>query len=238
MFLNLEDFIIELNNLKNTGWIKTHRSGSTGIGFTFESLMGIKENNAGLPDFMDYEIKSGRLNSSSMLTLFTLSPKPARSNTYLREKYGYLSPEYEYPKKVLHATLSTQRFTDVGGKHKLKLLVEDDKIFVISEKEKECIFWERETIRKAFDKKIKNKIIYIKADSTGLGSEECFWFKEGYIVSGFDFDSFINLVECGKIFVDLRIGQYKNGKTHDHGTAFRIKASDQIELFKDIKIIL
>ena len=42
--------------------------------------------------------------------------------------------------------------------------------------------------------------------------------------------------ESGKIYVDLRIGQYHDGKnkgkTHDHGTGFRIKESDQPLLFK------
>ena len=42
--------------------------------------------------------------------------------------------------------------------------------------------------------------------------------------------------ETGKIYVDLRIGQYHNGKnkgkTHDHGTGFRIREIDQPLLFK------
>ena len=45
-----------------------------------------------------------------------------------------------------------------------------------------------------------------------------------------------SLLEEGKIYVDLRIGQYHDGKnkgkTHDHGTGFRIKESDQPLLFK------
>lgn len=42
----------------------------------------------------------------------------------------------------------------------------------------------------------------------------------------------IELLEQGRIYIDLRIGQYANGKTHDHGTGFRIREIDQPKLFK------
>jgi hypothetical protein len=55
-------------------------------------------------------------------------------------------------------------------------------------------------------------------------------------LSSFDYDAFVALLEQGKIYVDLRIGQYhdgaKEGQTHDHGTGFRIKEIDQPLLFK------
>lgn len=238
MILDLEDFKNKFIVLKNLGWIKTLRSGSTGIGYTLETLLNIPENNIGAPDFLDYELKAGRINSSSMLTLFTLAPQPARSNSYLRDKYGYISTEYENERKVLHTTLTTQRFSDVTQTKKLKLISSYDRLSISSDIEIENIYWDREHIKKAFDKKIKNKIMYIKAEAQGSGSDEHFLYKEAYIVSGFDFDSFMLLVESGKIFVDLRIGQYKNGKTHDHGTAFRIRAIDQILLFKHIDQII
>ena len=40
-----------------------------------------------------------------------------------------------------------------------------------------------------------------------------------------------------KIFVDLRIGQYPDGRTHDHGTGFRIKENDHHLLFKVVRRI-
>ena len=59
---------------------------------------------------------------------------------------------------------------------------------------------------------------------------------KAYEVSGFDYDAFVSLLEQGKIYIDLRIGQYhseaKGGQTHDHGTGFRIKEYDESLLFK------
>lgn len=237
MIETLEDFIREYTKIKEMGWIRTHRSGSTGIGKTLEDLLGIPENNLDEPDFGEYELKSCRINSQSMLTMFTRAPQPARANTYLREKYGYSSNVYDNDEKVLHSTLSADRFTPIAdtGK-KLKICCKEDGIYIESQDGIENIFWSRDTLKKCFEKKYKNKFVYAKAFNRGTGAEEEFQFVDAYQVSGFDYDAFIRLLEAGKIYVDLRIGQYHSGKnkgkTHDHGTGFRIKESDQPLLFK------
>lgn len=239
MINSLNDFIREYKKIKEMGWIKTHRSGPTGIGKTLEDLLGIEENNIDGPDFGEYELKSCRINSQSMLTMFTKTPQPPRSNTYLREKYGYSSNVYNNDEKVLHSTLTAARFVPIAdtGK-KLRIICDNEKISIASESEIENVFWDKESLRKAFEKKYKNKFIYAKAENRGTGATEEFNFIEAYEVSGFDYDAMIKLLEDGKIFVDLRIGQYPDGRTHDHGTGFRIRESDQHLLFKINKRIV
>lgn len=237
MIETLEDFIREYTRIKEMGWIRTHRSGPTGIGKTLEDLLGIPENNLDEPDFGEYELKSCRINSQSMLTMFTRAPQPARANTYLREKYGYSSNVYDNDEKVLHSTLSADRFTPIADTgNKLKICCKEDGIYIESQDGIENIFWSGDALKKCFEKKYKNKFVYAKAFNRGTGAEEEFQFVDAYEVSGFDYDAFIRLLEAGKIYVDLRIGQYHSGKnkgkTHDHGTGFRIKESDQPLLFK------
>ena len=237
MINSLNDFIAEYSKICNMGWIKTHRSGPTGIGKTLEDLLGIVENNIDGPDFGDYELKSCRLNSNSMLTMFTRAPQPAKANTYLRLKYGYSSGAYDNDEQVLHSTLSADRFTPIANTgHKLKIHCQENGIYIESEAGIENVYWSREALKKCFEKKYKNKFVYAKAQARGEGSSEEFKFIEAYRVSGFDYDAFIDLLEQGKIYVDLRIGQYHDGpnkgKTHDHGTGFRIKEIDQPLLFK------
>ena len=238
MIYTLDDFIREFERIKNMGWIRTHRSGPTGIGKTLEDLLGIPENNFDLPDFGEYELKSCRLNSNSMLTMFTLSPQPVRSNTYLRKKYGYSSNAYDNDEQVLHSTLTASRFVpiyDTGNS--LKIVCDDEKISIASQDGIEDVYWTRDRLKRAFEKKYKNKFVYVKAESRGLGANEEFLFVEAYEVSGFDYDAMIELLEEGKIFVDLRIGQYPDGRTHDHGTGFRIKENDHHLLFKVVRRI-
>lgn len=237
MITTLEDFVEEYTKIKNMGWIRTHRSGPTGIGKTLEDLLGIPENNLDQPDFGEYELKSCRIDSQSMLTMFTRTPQPPKSNTYLRKKYGYSSSVYDNEEKVLHSTLSADRFTAIADTgHQLKICCKPDGIYIESEDGMENVFWTKENLKRSFEKKYKNKFVYAKALTRGTGANEEFYFMEAYKVSGFDYEAFISLLEAGKIYVDLRIGQYhegkKKGKTHDHGTAFRIREADQPLLFK------
>ena len=168
-----------------------------------------------------------------MLTMFTRAPQPRGSNTYIRKKYGYSSNAYDNDEKVLHSTLTASRFVPIAdtGK-KLKIICDEQKITIASETEVENVFWKRDTLRKAFEKKYKNKFVYAKAECRGSGKDEEFHFIEAYEVSGFDYDAMIKLLEEGKVFVDLRIGQYPDGRTHDHGTGFRIREVDHHLLFK------
>lgn len=239
MLVTLEDFIEKYTQIKQKGWIQTHRSGPTGIGKTLEDLLGITENNLNEPDFGDYELKSCRLHAQSMLTMFTKSPQPARANTYLRLKYGYPSSAYNNQEKVLHATLTAAHFVAIANTgHSLKIICDESKIAIASELGVENVFWDKQSLQKAFEKKYKNKFVYAKAESRGVGANEEFWFKEAYEVAGFDYAAMIALLEQGKIFIDLRIGQYPDGRTHDHGTAFRIREEDQPLLFKNIRRIV
>lgn len=236
MIHTLNDFIREYTKIVEMGWISTHRSGPTGIGKTLEDLLGIPENNIDGPDFGDYELKSCRLNSNSMLTMFTKTPQPRGAANTLRMTFGYSSDAYDNDEKVLHSTLSANRFVPIYQTgHSLKINCSDTKISIIAEDEKEYAFWTKDSLQKSFENKYKNKLIYAKAFSQGKGISEQFKFIEAYELSGFNYEAFVSLLEQGKIYIDLRIGQYhggvKNGQTHDHGTGFRIKEIDQPLLF-------
>lgn len=237
MINTLNDFIREYKKIVGMGWITTHRSGPTGIGKTLEDLLDITENNFDGPDFGDYELKSCRLNSNSMLTMFTKTPQPRGAANTLRETFGYSSDAYDNDEKVLHATLSADRYVPIANTgHQLIVVCDSDKISIVAEDKKIYAYWTRDQLKKAFEKKYKNKFVYAKALSQGTGASEQFKFTEAYEVSGFDYDAFVSLLEQGKIYIDLRIGQYhggaKDGQTHDHGTGFRIKEIDQPLLFK------
>ena len=74
--MNYNEFLKRIREIKEMGYVRSHRKGDTGIGKTLEDLLGITENNIAGPDFSIYELKSGRKDSSSMLTFFTKTPSP------------------------------------------------------------------------------------------------------------------------------------------------------------------
>lgn len=223
--LGYQEIINKLKEIKSKGYIQTRRAGDTGIGKTLEDILGIKESNIPGPNAEMIELKSARKESSSMLTLFTKSPFPRRKAiSALVEKFGYQSRK---GRKILHSTLKATSYTNIKGRKALIVGV-NDKIEIISVKGELLGYWDIETLKKVFERKLP-AILYVKADCKGSGSAEEFWFNEAWFLKGFSFDNFKELIRNGTICVDLRIGQYPNGRAHDHGTAFRI-LSDKLEL--------
>ncbi len=242
MISTLDDFIREYRKICDMGWIRTHRSGPTGVGKTLEDLLGIPENNIDGPDFGEYELKSCRIDSNSMLTLFTKTPQPKGAVNTLRSTFGYSSNAYDNDEKVLHTTLSADKYVTIANTgRELGIECSPTKISIIDRLGEPYAYWTKEELKKTIEKKYKSKFIYAFAQSRGSGKDEEFKYVEAYEVSGFDYQSFLKTLEDGNIYVDLRIGQYhggaKDGQTHDHGTGFRIKEGDQHLIFVNRRIV-
>lgn len=177
-----------------------------------------------------------------MLTLFTKTPQPRGSINRLRENFGYASGNYDNEEKVLHSTISANDFVKISDTNqKLMINCFNDRIAIVTEDGDEVAFWTRDNLQRTFENKYTGKFIYVEADSRGTGSNEEFNYIAAYEITGFNYNDFINLLEQGRIYIDLRIGQYhsgkKSGKTHDHGTAFRIAEGDYFKLFNYRQIV-
>lgn len=235
---DFNDLIKRLEEIEGMGFVKTHRRGTTGIGKTLEDLLGIEENNIPGPNAKRIELKSARKNSKSMLTLFTKSPLPVGINSVLLQRFGY------YARASggldLHTTVNALSYNTLRGGVGFIIEIHNDRVELVSqastktglsathdEKEVLC-YWDEETLKASFERKLP-KLLYVKADSKGSGNDEKFWFNEGWLLSGFDFENFLNLLKEAKILVDIRIGQYSNGRPHDHGTGFRV-SPDKLDL--------
>lgn len=202
------------------GYIKTHRAGNTGIGKTLEDILGIAENNVPGPNAAMIELKSARKNVLSMLTLFTKSPLPPNANSALLERFGYKS-ERGNDRKELHTTVNAREFNTLKGSSGFKIDIQQDRINLITVGKEIVGYWDKEILKNSFERKLP-KLLYVKADTKGIGADEEFYFNEAWLLSGFGFENFISLLKEGVILVDIRIGQYPDGRPHDHGTGFRI----------------
>jgi len=254
MTMDYSQFVQRINQIKEMGYVESNRSGDTGVGKTLEDLLGISENNIAGPDFDIYELKSGRKDSTSMLTLFTKAPMPKGANKTLLETFGYgqrktkkfnqlhvtdylVSDAHEHQlstrEKELHVTVDSKIVNSVG----LKLEVKNDRIYISNDKNV-LAYYQENDLKVAFEKKYGKKAIYVLASSKKENKKELFWFNEAYLLEGFSFENFSNLIQEGKIKLDLRIGHYPDGRPHDHGTGFRVMPKYIQECFdKVIRII-
>ena len=236
------ELIEGLKELKEKGFVKTHRSGDTGIGKTLEDLLGIEENNIQGPDGKDTELKAARKNSASMLTLFTKSPLPRGINSQLRAEYGY--PDDNHPDKLtLRTTIDSVDFNTIKGLKGFMISSKEDRIEIVSGRppvkfpDMPNPYWSKSDIENSIKKKYKKSLLYVKADFKGTGEEEEFHFNEAYLLEGFNFSKFTQSLKKGILKVDIRLGLYANGDFHDHGTGFRIKPSLLEECFSGRKVL-
>lgn len=225
-------------------WVLSNRTHDTGIGKTFEDLIGIVENNNFLADYKGVlELKSGRELSQSMVTIFTKAPTfPKRVNTILREKYGQPDAEAE-GMKTLHTTVSAVNFNTFINKLGFKLEVDEaNKRILLIIKDLQTnkiedieIYYTFEQLKKVIEKKCKY-IAHISAENKKENGKEFFKFNRAVLLSGLTFERFIDCIKKGLIVYDIRLGVYrtgeKKGKTHDHGSGFRILKNNLNQVFE------
>ncbi|MBI3576609.1 hypothetical protein HY086_01045 [Candidatus Gottesmanbacteria bacterium] len=116
--------IEKLKQIATIGWIPNARKGNQGgIGNTLEDLLGIKENNLPIPNASEWELKTQRLNSSSLTTLFHSEPSPRAVRfvpQILLPKYGWAHQEdgkkYANGEMSFRQTIHGQSRSDRGFK--------------------------------------------------------------------------------------------------------------------------
>lgn len=221
-----------LKEISDKGWIESRRHHDTGIGKTLEDLLHITENNIALPDFGVMELKSQRINTPSMLTLFTKSPEGI-TNAEVRERFGY--PDSEYPEvKILHQTIERGRRNAMGFH-----LAIDRKAgkLIVKKNDRALGYYVLDFVREKAVEKIGDGLILVLADSMRKEGYEYFHYKEAYILKGVDPSKFLIHSKY-----DIRLGVYRSGqnagKSHDHGSAFRLAAKSIPQLFRIKKKLL
>jgi hypothetical protein len=230
------------NKIKKLGFVECTRPNNVdgGIGNTFEDLLGIVENNKKEADFNGFEVKSQRLFNNAYVSLFTKSPdNPKRANSYLRENFGEIRDENHSTKKKLYESVFGNRYSIVYSKYKMKLNVdkEYEKLDLIitdlKYKHLSTVSWEFETLIEASSK--MQDLLLVFADTQKINNKNYYHYTAGEIYKDFDFDNFLEEIENGGIMFDIRIGVYNSGinfgKTHDHGSGFRVKAANFKNLY-------
>lgn len=235
-----------IDAFKNTTgkWIQATRKGNTAIGKTLEDYFEIEENNIDAPDLAGFEIKSQRELAKSRITLFTKAPtNPKNANTLLRQRFGK-TDDNDPNLKILHTTISHQKYNTHASGYNFTLQCNDndEKIYLKVQENStkkiisENVYWSYSVI----DKIIKNKIqhlAFVEAEVKKENNVEFFNYRRMTLFSGLNLKQFLKFIrKSDGIVIDIRLGSYKSGKkygkTHDHGTGFRIDRNQLESLYK------
>lgn len=225
--MNLHEFTRRFKELKERGFIRTKRRGPTGIGYTLETELKIKENNIAEPDLDKIELKAHRSNTQSLITLFTFNRKAWQMppldaiKTYGSEdQNGRLGMYYTMSLKPNSAGL----FLHVDSKDKF-IAVQHISGQVIAK-------WQLDTLAQRFQQKIPS-LIFVSAFSEERDGVEYFHYYRAQLMQDTSPDLLANQFRAENILVDLRLHD-KGTRARNHGTGFRCYEDRLPLLFKRI----
>lgn len=212
--MDLIEFRRRFKEIKEMGWVPSQRRGPTGIGYTLEKLLGISENNIALPDLSDeMELKAHRINSPSMITLFTYNRDAWKMNPLEAiRKYGTVDKR----KNRLGMYFTLSQTPNSSG---IFLHIEDGSISVRHIDGSLIVEWDVEKLAEQFQNKI-GKLIFVSALSEMRGKDEWFKFTSARLLSGTSPDVIKEQIQAGHILIDLRLHD-KGTSARNHGTGFR-----------------
>lgn len=232
----------KFSEIRNMEYVKSVRRGNTGIGATFESLLGKEEDSLEIPDFQGIEIKTRRGYSKSLINLFTAVP--TGSTFYevkrLRDTYGY--PDiYDKSLKKLNTMAEAKELVRVGVFYYFKLRVDRELqrlVLCVYDINRNLIdettYWDFDILREKLLRKM-NVVAIVKAWPNRIGGVEYFKYYKMNIYILKDFESFLTALEDGIIKVKFTIGNYydenRYGMVRSHGVSFSISEDDLGRVF-------
>jgi hypothetical protein len=254
-----ESLIQELKNISENGWIPNARAGNHGgIGNTLEDLLGIAENNLPIPNAAEWELKTQRINTTSLTTLFHIEPSPRAIKfvpQVLLPKYGWMhqnagreyhETEMSFRQTIHGLTPSDRGFVVKIDRNNKKVLVSFDRTKVaarhtewlntvnhrvgLNELEPQP-YWGFDDLASKAGTKLLN-CFYVQADVKKENGDEFYQYKKLMMLQKFNFDGFLEQIENGNILVDFDV---RSG--HNHGTKFRMRQNCLPYLYEKSTVI-
>ena len=224
--MSIAEFKRKFSELKSQGFVKSLRRGPTGIGYTFETLMGVEENNLALPDIDGVEIKTHRDNANSMVTLFTFNKKAWQMDQLEAiRKYG--TPN-DKGRLGLYYTMSMT--PNSAG---LFLTVDDESISVRHTSGESIAVWKLDSLVERFLKKIP-ALLFVSAHVEERAGSEYFHFYRAQLMRDTSKSLLSELFKTSALLVDLRLHD-KDTHARNHGTGFRVPENKLPLLFNKVE---
>lgn len=237
----------KFSEISKKGYIKGTCKGYSSIGRTFESELGLNENEFGVPDYNGIEIKTRRNYSKSAITLFNATPNGDELFEIERLKniFGYPCKKDRHF-KVLYIEAYGNKLNFAGVKYQYKIEVDRsiEKLYL-------CVYnkynklierkvsWSFSYLRERLMLKL-NYLAVVNAWDKKIDNQEYFKYYKLSFYKLINFERFIDLIENGTIKmtikVDIHTGKNNYGKTYDHGCGFSILEENLTKLFKKLNI--
>lgn len=256
-----EALIKKLKAIEKMGWVPNARHGNVGgIGNTLEDLLGIKENNLPIPNAAEWELKTQRLNTTSLTTLFHMEPSPQAMGFVPKiflPKYGWA--HQEAGKKYGKAEMSFRQTIHGGAPSDRGFMVKIDrkerKVLISFDSKKvdkrhsvwlESVkkrvgnlneinpqpYWGFDDLKHKAGTKLLN-CFYVQAEVLKEDNKESYHYAKVMMLRKFNFEGFLKALEDASILVDF---DARSG--HNHGTKFRLRQNCLPMLYQEVTTIV
>lgn len=255
-----ESLIAELKNISSMGYIENRRAGNQGgIGNTLEDLLGITENNLPIPNAAEWELKTQRINTTSLTTLFHIEPSPTAMKfvpqilllkyvwTHKEAGAKYSNNEMSFRQTIHGLSPSDRGFMVKIDRTNRKVLISFDSSKV-SYRHKDWLnavkdriglseldpqpYWGFDDLEAKAGTKLHN-CFYVQADIKKMDGKEFYRYSKVMMLQKFSFDGFLDQIEKGNVLIDF---DARTG--HNHGTKFRLRQKFLPMLYEEVTIIL
>ncbi len=216
--------INKFEQIKDKGWIKARNKNYNESGLLFEHLLIKENNNNPWADTNEIEIKT-KIKKSNEITLLSLEPDSDFCEIEsLKNRYNTKNKHFKF-------AIYGNKFIKYNGyDFKLFISYQERKVYICTFKNyklyEKKVYWTFSHLKTRLIEKLSTLMVI---DVEKKSDENHYYYKyTNYkIYQSLNFRNFLKLIDMGKIIIKFNIGVhngiYKNGKSHNHGTAFIIK---------------
>lgn len=216
---SLQELLGHFDRISAMGWIDSLRSGDTGIGYTFETLAGIRENNDKQADFKGIEIKcklrrsngaSGKINLFQQGPIWTdaLSSKDRLKSIGQRTPSGLFACYSQVTTRANNLGLCINVVPAPGN-------------LVLRKNEQNIGHWTREILAQRLAEK-HSRAIFVHTEARKFSSGIKYRYLGLVYCERPDIGRFVDLVATRKLVFEFTMSEKASGEVRNHGYPWRL----------------
>jgi hypothetical protein len=226
----LDDLLCRFDEIRERGWIDALRPGTTGIGYTFETLVGVRENNDRRADFRGIEIKCSSVrdlgDTGGKINLFQQAPRWSNQMTSL-QRLRIIGQEDADGHYKCHSQVTT-------NPNNLGLLLRESsnsQQIDLLKQESEIGDWSFSMLEARLQEK-HARAVFVKAEVRQAAGRQRFNYQEVIYCERPSIERFIQLVRSRRIVFEFLMSEEELGRVRNHGYPWRLlSAANLSDLF-------
>jgi hypothetical protein len=223
----LEQLLSAFDRVRELDWVESQRQGDTGVGFTFESLLGIKENNDRRADFMGIELKCKLARNASIasgkINLFQQGPEWVNRMPMTRRLrvLGQRRPDGRY---ACFSQVTSQpnnlglQLLPVTAENRIDLL----KNFQLVGR------WTIPILEKRLTEK-HARAAFIKADARRSETSTQYRYRELIYCERPSIRRFVDMIGTNEVVFEFTMSEKPGGGIRNHGYPWRLASEDLLD---------